>query len=414
MKKSTPVIEVEAEEIPLETVIDNQLVKANVTEQVIATLKEKYSGLKLNSATDKDGYLNIKECRKEVRSVGILTEKLCKKGRENAVKEQKLWLAKEAEILGKIAEVQDPLDAEIKKFEDELERQENEKKQRQEEAYIHRQAELSKMGAVYANGCFNLNDVVFESNLVKESDEDIWQNSILPKFRIEYEKNESVRVAEETKRKEEEAKLRQERDKLELEQKQFREQQEAFKKQQDEAELVRRQAAQKEQEEIAAKEREKLKVRGNQLAALGMTFNFQHDAYVFQDINVDNKTEICLLDDAAWNDLVNEIKPSIEERKEVAERIRLEKIEQDKKDAEEAAIKKERERIEEEQRLAEIKMQQEEALKIEQLNAASDKVKWETFVQSLQAIQHSEMKSPKYRKMQQIAKEKIEEVCSIK
>src|SRR5215831_6530306 len=85
-----------------ESEINNALIKENVTDRVIASLKAQYEGLKLKSIDDKEGYLEIKEARNNVRKIGILAEKVCKKGREEALRTQKLWIAKEKEVLGKI------------------------------------------------------------------------------------------------------------------------------------------------------------------------------------------------------------------------------------------------------------------------------------------------------------------------
>ena len=90
---NTEILTPEVEVMDLETSITTQLTKANVTDQVIAALKEKYGGMKLKAIDDKESYLLIKEARKEVRKVGIIAEKICEKGREDAVKIQRAWLA---------------------------------------------------------------------------------------------------------------------------------------------------------------------------------------------------------------------------------------------------------------------------------------------------------------------------------
>lgn len=414
--KSTDVIELEAvEELPLEKQIENQLVKNNVTEAVIAGLKEKFGGLQLKDLEDKETYLEIKDARKEVRQYGILAEKICKVGREDAIKIQKLWLSKEKEVLGKIAEVQDPLDAEIKKFDDEVERKELAEAQRREEAYIKRQSQLLKMGATYDNGSFVLNHISYEMNLVKESDEDIWTETILPKYHREYEKNESVRVAEERRREEASEALRQQQLEMDRQKKEFEEQQRVFREQQetaakadrdrqaklrseeDEKEREKRLTEQKAEDERREKNRQRLEARANQLRALGMSFNFQYDAYTFEDVNIDNKTELCLWSDKEWEDKIAEITPVIEQRKQAAEEKRLAKIEEDKRIAAEEAATKERERILEEQRQEKIKADQEAARKAEEALQANDKTKWQTFIASITGVTIPEMKSPSYR-----------------
>ena len=229
------VMEVDAEEMlpesSLDKQIENALVKENITDKVIRQLKETFGGMTLKSIDDKESYLEIKKGRLEVRRIGILVEKVCKKGREDAVAIQKKWLNKEKEVLGKISEVQDPLDAEIKKFDDEVARKENEEKQRREEAFMARQASLLKYGAEYRNGSYELGELSYEVELIKQSDSEMWEGVILPKYQRVYEQKEAARVMEETKRREETERQEKERKELEEKQAAFRKEQEDFERQ---------------------------------------------------------------------------------------------------------------------------------------------------------------------------------------
>src|SRR5215469_10329404 len=184
-------------EVNIYSEINAALEKENVTDKVISQLKEEYGGMKLRSIEDKEGYIDIKNARRNVRSIGILAEKACRKGREEAVRTQKLWIEKEKEVLKRIAEVQDPLDAEIDKYEKEVARKEEAERQRIAEQTILRHGILMRLGANYIGGSFVLNHISYESTLVKEVDEDIWQNTILPKYKAEFERVEADRVADE-------------------------------------------------------------------------------------------------------------------------------------------------------------------------------------------------------------------------
>ncbi len=347
----------EIQELSLEKVIESKLVQSNVTEQVLAALKEKFGGMKLKSVDDKESYLELKSASRECGKVRTLTVKLCKEGRERAVKEQKLWIAKEKEIVGQIAEVEDALDAEVAIFDNEVKRKEEEEKQRQEEAYINRQATLTRLGATYTNGSFVLGEASFESALVKGMDEEIWNKSVVPKFQAEYDKIQAVKVAEEKEKAEKEAAMKAQQEKLRQEQEAFRLQQEAFKKQQDEAARIEREKLQAEQAEQLRLQREK----------------------EFEEMKI--------------------------KAAEAAEAKRLADIE--------LAIQKEKERQAEEVRMAEIKRQQEEAAKAEELDKASDKRKWEEFTRQLEEVNTFDMRSGQYRKKMQIAKEKLAEILSL-
>jgi len=196
----------------LESKIEQDLVAYNVTDAVLSSLKEKFSGLKLKSLDDKESYLEIKEAARECSKVRNLIVKCCKAGREDAVKIQKLWVAKEKEVVAKVTEVEAPLDAEISRFQAEVERLANAEKLRQEEAYMQRTQALTKMSALYSDGCFVLGDFSIEGNLVKESSEDVWKEEILPRFTEEYQKAEADRIEETRKKAEHEAEIKRQQD----------------------------------------------------------------------------------------------------------------------------------------------------------------------------------------------------------
>lgn len=421
---SNEVMELDSEEmlpeVTLEKVIENTLIKANVTEQVISALKEKYGNLRLADIEDKEGYLDIKEARKEVRKVGILTEKLCKKGREDAVSIQKKWLAKEKEILAKIAEVEDPLNDEIEKFDNEVERKEQEAEKKRTEVYINRQTTLSRLGATYDNGSFVSNHISYEVELLKNSDEEMWNDTILPKYRKVFEEKESARVAEESKRKEELAQQKAEHERFEAEQKKFREEQELFAKQQlelqqqkEEHERQQRLAQDKKQQE----EKERLRLisvnRNNQLQSLGLTLDYNSKFYTLPGVEnpVNVPMEVFILDNEAWNSLIENITPTIIQRKneqqqrnELAKEKEREQVEKEKQAAIELAAQQEREKIAEEQRQSELKKQQDAQRKQQELEAAKDKEKYAAVIEYLKKYPTLIMTSNFYKgKMNEIA-----------
>jgi hypothetical protein len=92
-----------------ENIITTELAKQNVTEAVIAQLKTDYLPLKINGIEDKDGYKKVHNARIICRDHRVLAEKICKKGREEAVKIQKDWIAKEKEVVAQISEVEQHL-----------------------------------------------------------------------------------------------------------------------------------------------------------------------------------------------------------------------------------------------------------------------------------------------------------------
>jgi len=112
-----------------ENPITTELAKQNVTEAVIAKLKKDFLPLKINGVEDKEGYKKVHDARIVCRDTRILAEKICKKGREEAIKIQKEWLAKEKEVVNQVSEVEqylkkqeDAIDTEIENREIRAER----------------------------------------------------------------------------------------------------------------------------------------------------------------------------------------------------------------------------------------------------------------------------------------------------
>ena len=392
-------------ELSLVKTIENKLVQANVTEQVLAALKEKFSGMKLAAIDDKESYLEIKQAARECAKVRTLTVKICKEGREEAVKAQKQWIAKEKEIVGEIAQVEDALDAEIKAFDNNVKRLEEEENNRKEEAYINRQAALTKLGAVYANGEFTLGEASFEANLIKGSSEDVWNDAVLPKFEDEYQKIEAVRISEQKKKDEEAAELKRKQDALAQEQKEFEEKQAAFKKQQDEL-------AKAEREKADAYAKALYNSRVSVLQGLGLQWNFNKGVFEGYGITFENDF-IISSEDVVFNGNVENAVPLIQKRKAEIEREAEDKRLADIEDAKQKAIQAEKERAAEQVRLDEIKKKEAEEKRLAELDAASDKTKWEEFIKQVSVIDTFEMRSGQYRKKMQIANEKLEEILAL-
>lgn len=381
-------IEAEVIELTLESKIETALVKQNVTDAVINELKSRYGNLRLAAIDDKESYLEIKSAAKDCAKLRNLAKRVCTEGREDAVKIQKLWVAKEKEVIAKIAEVESPLDAEIEKYDAEVERKKNEEKQRQEEAYMQRTQALTKIGANYANNSFNLGDFSLEANLVKESSDEVWNEQIVPEFTKEYQKIEAERIEKERIENEKREAERKQREEFERQQAEFKAQQEAFKKQQEEAER-----AEKERELAEQKQRMELNEKRLQMI---MPYNPYNKGISTANLWAATEEEFIKL-------------LSVAKSKHEFEQ------EEQKRAMEEQVAAKERARIEEEQRLAEIKRQQEEAKKAEELAKAGDKAQWDNFIEQVSNINMpTNFKSGQYRKISAIAKGKIEEILNLK
>jgi hypothetical protein len=445
-----PVTDSEKQEkvVPIEEQITQELVKHNVTEALIADLKQMYMPLVLKDLNDKETYVAIKEGRKHCKQVRVTAEKLCKKGREDATAIQKAWIAKEKDVAGRIGEVEDHLEKQEKEFEAEQEKQKALRKRQQEEQLIRRQTQLTNMGALYSDGSFALGETSFELSLVKECEEDIWQEQILPKFRAEYEKVEAERIAADERKQEYEEKLKRQQEDMQRKQKELEQREADLKKAEDER--IEREKTEKEREIMEAKRKQQEVVanRCTELRALGLEFNFPHDSYVFEDVNV-HITEIKVMTDDEWIDLIRRISPVIQQRKDAAEQKRLAEIEDQKKRAlgqsrlkslkdlglvpldatditlsdmteeEYDTLYKESKREYEAAKRVQWEHEQEEKKKLEEqkesqrLLEANEKEKWQDILGQLDALVIHKFKSGQYAKKAAILREKLEEVRAL-
>lgn len=380
----------EVVELSLEKVIETKLVQSNVTDAVLTALKEKYGDMKLKAIDDKESYLEIKAAAKECGKVRTLAVKICKEGREEAVKTQKLWIAKEKEVVGKVAEVEDALDAEIDRFDKEVERLENEEKERQESDYINRQAQLTKMGATYVEGSFILGEASFEASLIKGSPEETWSESVLPKFQAEYEKIEVVRIAEEKKKQEAEAELKRQQEELQRQQAELKAQQEEMQRQKDAAEKIEQE---KRHQEQLAEQKRVSELQSKRLASL----------LPFSPLGTDvDMSTLWSLREDVFEALLESKKKEFETKQLEQQRLAEEKRLADIEFARQEAIKKEQQRIAED-----------EAKRVAELEASTDKTKWAEFLKDVGSISFFDMKSPSYKAKMNAARGKINEILGL-
>jgi hypothetical protein len=408
MKKSnqTEIMEVDAEEMPQETaldkVIETSLVKANITDRVLAELKEKYKDVRLKSLEDKESFLECKAASKEIRKVEIAIEKLCERGRSEAVAIQRKWIAKQKSLLATTGETKNPIDEDIKRFEDELERKEIEEKIQREEVFMWRQACLLKCGATYNNGSFELGHISYEIELIKNADSEMFEEVILPKYRKVYEEKEADRVAEEAKRKEENDRLKAEQEKFAEQQRLFKEQQEEFAKQQkalqehkDAADREARALQQKKEDEERELAQMKLSRRSSLLRNLCAPFDYRDMGLTYAG----NHIEESILDipDGEWDSNFDSYKILVEAAKKEIEDKRIAKAEKEKQDAIAKALADQKAAEDKKKKDLEEQKQQEIIRQQAELEASNDRAKYENVIDYLLKTPIHTMKSSIYK-----------------
>jgi hypothetical protein len=292
--------------------------------------------------------------------------------------------------------------------------------------------------------------VSFELSVIKECEPDIWEESVLPKFREEYEKVEAERIEQDRIKQEREAEMKRQQEELERKQKELAEK---------EAELMREKEAQekKRQEEItrkAAEERERVEKlwrgRLEQLRPIG--WNGQ-EAFARYDESVIVATykELIEMDEGTFATVLNIHQDKVADDVKQKEQKRLAEIEAQKEaerkkvvfegrrkmldsyeydnisnetlasctddewngllsSAKEFYEAKQKEKWEKEQ---EEKRKADEVIRLQKLDAAKDKEKWEEMMQKINEVVVYEMRSSQYRKKAMILREKLEEIKAL-
>jgi colicin import membrane protein len=436
--------------VPIEEQISQELVKHNVTQAVISTLNEKYGQLEIAGIEDKETYLLVKEGRKECKAFRVAAKKICEKGREEAVAIQKAWVAKQKEVTDQIAAIEDPLEEQEKAYEAAVAKEKEDRRRRQEEQLINRQQVLTNMGALYSDGSFKLGEISFELSVVKESESDIWEESILPKFKEEYEKVEAERIEQERIKKEQEEELKRKKEEIDRQTRELQDREAALKKAEEERLAKEKEDQERKRKEAVAAQEAKDKARIDQLYALGLNYDVSDKYFKGYDCYV-HTLDIQGYSDEKWSEMINKITPYIAEQKAEAEQKRLAEIEAQKEAARKKAIGASRsdslkafnyihtginaladyseeewlqlhesvkKQYDEDQKLKwekeqEEKRKQEELIRLQKLDAAKDKEKWEEMMQKINEVVVYEMRSSQYRKKAMILREKLEEIKAL-
>lgn len=437
--------------VPIEEQISQELVKHNVTNAVILNLKEKYGHLKISGIDDKETYLLVKEGRKECKAFRVAAKKICEKGREEAVAISKAWVSKQKEVTDVIASIEDPLEAQEKEFEAAVAKDKEDRKRRQEEQLIIRQQVLSAMGVLYSEGAYALGEVSFELSVIKETEPDIWEESILPKFKEEYEKVEAERIEQDRIKLEREIEMKRQQDELERKQKELAQKEAALKAAQEEQARKQNEEEDEKLAEIMAAQKAKINIRIGQLQSLGLRpeMSDQHMYYTGYDCAV-STLDITGYSDAKWGEMIESMSVHVAKKKEEAEQKRLDEIEEQKEATRRDELRKSRlltlkryerawihgdivdpsdelwdkfivdvktdyekaqkEKWEKEQ---EEKRQQDEVVRLQKLDSAKDKEKWDEILRKVNEIEVYDMRSQQYRKKAMILREKLEEIKSL-
>lgn len=458
------------EVIPVEDKINSELVKENITEKVLANLREKYLPLTINGQDDKEGYLAVSEARKDCKRIRVLAKKICEAGREDAVTIQKAWISKQKEVVDEITKVEDYLEKQEKEYDAEKDRIAAEKKRKHDDQFVERSVELSKYGASLIEGYFVLNDISFEASSIREVDAEIWEQNIKPKYKAIFDEAQKVRVENEQKL----ARMEQMRGTIlnsrlpqllkitksvsgnvlyhgEIH---FAKTDEIIDMDEATFELVKSKHNKEVEDKIAADKKKKeaeLRIKNRKQELYDMGFAFNGTAFVCETISVGTST-IETLDDTEWNEGMDKMATTLSKiasdkkinqlaeqkaKQDEADKIAIgtarmqtlsdyEETGYESKDLSEmgeqgwvrvleTARGKFNDAKQTELKEKEAKEKAEaEQKQSEELAKATDKERWQHFIAQVSKLELPTVKSRQYKEMLAITKEKLEEITALK
>lgn len=291
------------------------LAKENITNQVILKFKEEYLGLKLTDLNDKETLAKLKEGRKASKDMAVLTEKICKKGREELQKTVKEWIAKEKEIGGEFRAIEDYCynegEGKVKAEEERIAIETAQAALKRREGRLQL---LIDNGAVLnpVTKIFTLNHLNISDDEVTNVEDGVF-NAFVEQLKTEYEKVLAEKKAFEEKATADAKALadqKAEQDRIAEEQRKEREQLEAEKK-----EIVR----------------QKVQARFNILNSIGLIYHPQL-GYQYESIRISHQ-DIVEFDDATFSNAVEAMKVRVVELKAEEEENRKKREEELKQQA---------------------------------------------------------------------------------
>lgn len=127
--------------------------KENVIESELKAIEINYRGLKIAGVDDVQGEKAVSDARKYCKKLRVTTERICKDGREDAIKEQRNWLKVEKYVVDRITLVEKELSDEesrIKKLREEIKLEAERKKKAEEDRLQGICNEFAKAGKLMA------------------------------------------------------------------------------------------------------------------------------------------------------------------------------------------------------------------------------------------------------------------------
>jgi hypothetical protein len=400
--KTDEIPEPEVSPVPetnLVDVIETTLIKHNITEAMLAEMEKNFLPLTINGINDKEGYEAVRKARIACKNTRILAVDLCKTGREKAIKEQKDWIAKEKEIVGKIKIVEDTLAEREDAIDNERARITQEAESKKQAILQERAVKLSGYGMMLLDNVYILDDIRISVLQVKESD-DFTFTSLLAAVESKWKAKEEIRIADEERQRllreeqlAKEAELKRKEEEIAAREQAIKDAEERIKREAELRDLAIKKA--QEDAELARLSEINAKIRARETSLFQLGFAQQGDNFLFGP-NKFSRDQIHAIDESEWPKALESIAKTVADEKARLEQERLAREEAIRAKAE-ADAKKRMEEEQEADRIAALEKaeaERAEALRIEALRP--DIEKFNRFMQNMTAIPIPEFSTAEY------------------
>lgn len=216
----------------VDVVLQDKLEKSNITDHTLSALKAELTEIAAIKVEDKKSLALVQGGITKAVNIRNNIVRICKKGREAALMEQRAWIAKEKELVGVVEAMEKPLVALKEAYIAEQDRIEREELERKEAEIKSRFAAIEGFGFTRRTGVgredyFSNGKTEVEIADISTADEEAWAmlaDSLERDWRIEQER---LKAEEEAKRQEEE-RMRKEAAALEARMKELQEREAAM------------------------------------------------------------------------------------------------------------------------------------------------------------------------------------------
>lgn len=234
----TPTVFQEDVSESIDLILQDKLAKASITEQTLSELKAELSALN-RPVTNKQELALVQGGITKATNIRNIITRLCEKGREGALMEQRGWIAKQKELVAVVKAVEEPLRAQKEAWEAEQARIEREALEAKEAAIRARFVAIEELGFVRKSSStgddtYQLVGTILKLTDISGADEAQWTTMLKSAEIVAQEEQDRIATAMQAELeaarlvREQEERLRLEREEMLRKEREFQEKQDAF------------------------------------------------------------------------------------------------------------------------------------------------------------------------------------------